>query len=175
MRVEQAMAIVQDLLNESSDDDDLPPPPSPKRQNSKGWHLRRGGWYPEARQNPTAVGKAKWNHDWSKGFIYRLLQRVEAEASGYWDGMHRARLGVPPCMLAQHRSSSRRRAVIRRSARRRSAMGRPKGRGPSPSTSRSPRCSRQCAQGARCRAPRIAPKSTWRRSGVSARHISPRS
>ena len=101
MRVEQAMAIVQDLLNESSDDDDLPPPPSPKCQNSKGWHLRRGGWQPEARQNPAAQGKAKWNHDWSKGFIYRLLQRVENDESGYWDGMHRARLGVPPCMLAQ--------------------------------------------------------------------------
>ena len=91
MRVEQAMAIVQDLLNESSDDDDLPPPPSPKRQNSKGWHLRRGGWQPEARQNPAAQGKAKWNHDWSKGFIYRLLQRVENDESGYWDGVHRAR------------------------------------------------------------------------------------
>ena len=93
MRVEQAMAVLEELLDNDSSDDDCPPPPSPKRKNSKGWHLRRGCWHPEARQNPAAQGKAKWNHDWSKGFIYRLLQRVENDESGYWDGVHRARLG----------------------------------------------------------------------------------
>ena len=94
------MAIMEDLLDERSDDDDRPPP-SPKRKNSKGQHVRRGSWHPEPRQNPTAEGKAKWNHDWSKGFIYRLLQRVENDESGYWEGVHRARLGVPPFLLAQ--------------------------------------------------------------------------
>ena len=105
LRVKRAMVILQELMDSSSDDEDehdnaRSAPRS--RRNEAGHYLRRGSFAPQPRQNLDLAGKAKWNHDWSLGFIARLLSKVEHESAGddgYWARVLRARIGVPPSIL----------------------------------------------------------------------------
>ena len=44
----------------------------------------------------------KWRHDYEKGFIWRLLKRVENNPDDpYWEKQLRAKIGVPSSMLAE--------------------------------------------------------------------------
>ena len=108
LRVKRSMVILQELLDDSSDDEDehdnaAAGRSAPRsRRNAAGHYERRGGYYPTPRQNLDLAGKAKWNHDWSSGFICKLLAKVENESAGddgYWARILRARIGVPPSLL----------------------------------------------------------------------------
>ena len=82
MRAKRMLEIARALLeSDSSDDADASreEPKSPPRVDAEGRHVRRGGWRdPQPRQNPEGEGMGKWRYDYEKGFIWRLLMRVES-------------------------------------------------------------------------------------------------
>ena len=106
LRVKRSMVILQELDNSSDSEDEHDKAntghSAPRsRRDEAGHYLRRGGFAPQLCQNLDQVVKAKWNHDWSLGFIARLLNKVEHENAGdggYWAQVLRARIGVPPSM-----------------------------------------------------------------------------
>ena len=82
-----------DVLYDSSDEDE---PRSPSRKDAHGYHRRRGGWHPHARQNPDAMGLSKWWHDWRTSKLWKLLQRQEThDDDSYWGKFFRSCLRVP--------------------------------------------------------------------------------
>ena len=99
LRMKRALVVAQALLESESDDDEGKEPCDPPRISLEGWKLRRGGWHPQPRQDPTNVGMAKWRHDYTQGFISRLLERQDG--SDYWASVLRARIGTPPALLAE--------------------------------------------------------------------------
>lgn len=93
-------AFAAELFLDSDDSDDEPS--SPSRRDALGRHVRKGGWEPEAHQNPNGTGMAKWRHPWETSKLWQLLQRPETyDEGGYWGRIFRARTGCPRKLFDQ--------------------------------------------------------------------------